>query len=308
VIDKKYDIVAMGEGMVEFNQTVLGQPHYLQGFGGDTSNAIIAAARAGARTAYVSAVGEDSFGHMLLGLWQHEQVDTSAVTLDSAAPTGIYFVTHGAQGHEFSYRRAGSASATMTLNAAQVKALSDTRILHLSGISLAISPLARAECLTAIRIAKAAGARICFDSNLRLKLWSLDAARTAMQEVIALTDIFLPSLDDVTAMSGLQEPRDIVQWSHAIGAKTVVLKLGERGILVSCEGTQTHFPALHVHAVDATGAGDCFAGNMLARMCLGDSVAQAAHYANAAAALSVQGFGAVAPLPRPEAVYPLLGP
>ena len=303
--DKHYDIVAMGEAMVEFNQTTPKEPRYLQGFGGDTSNAIIAAARAGARTAYLSAVGDDSFGRMLLGLWQCECVDTAAITLDSAAPTGIYFVTHGPQGHEFSYRRAGSAAAQMVLRPAQRKALSTTRMLHLSGISLAISPLARMQCLEAVRIAKAAGAQICFDSNLRLKLWPLEAARTAMQEVIAQTDIFLPSLDDVTALSGLQAPQQIVQWSHALGAKTVLLKLGAGGVLVSHDGMHTHIPALRVHTVDATGAGDCFAGNLLARMCLGDSVLQAARYANAAAALSVQGFGAVAPLPRPEAVNTL---
>ncbi len=308
MVAKKYDIVAMGEGMVEFNQTTPGQPHYLQGFGGDTSNAIVAAARAGARTAYVSAVGDESFGHMLLDLWRHEQIDTSAVALDSAAPTGIYFVTHGPLGHEFSYRRAGSAAAQMALNPAQRDALSATRMLHLSGISLAISPHARTQCLEAIHIAKTAGAQICFDSNLRLKLWPLDTARAAMQEVIAQTDIFLPSLDDVMALSGLQEPEDIVQWSHSLGAKTVVLKLGTLGVWVSHQGNQHRIPALRVHAVDATGAGDCFAGNLLARICLGDGVLQAAGYANAAAALAVQGFGAVAPLPRPEAVNAIIRP
>ena len=304
--DKQYDIVAMGEAMVEFNQTTPGQPTFLQGFGGDTSNALIAAARAGARTAYLSAVGDDSFGHMLLGLWQRERVDTAAVTLDSAAPTGIYFVTHGEKGHAFSYRRAGSAAAQMTLSPAQRNALSATRMLHLSGISLAISPLARTQCLQAIHIAKAAGAQICFDSNLRLKLWSLEDARAAMQEVIAQTDIFLPSLDDAVALSGLPAPEDIAQWSHALGAKTVLLKLGAQGVLLSHQGQQQHLPALPVQAVDATGAGDCFAGNVLARISLGDSVPQAARYANAAAALAVQGFGAVAPLPRPEAVHTLL--
>lgn len=301
-----YDIVAMGEAMVEFNQTTPGQPNYLQGFGGDTSNAAIAAARAGARTAYVSALGNDSFGRMLLDLWHSEGVDTAQVAIDSVAPTGIYFVTHGATGHEFSYRRAGSAAAVMTLGSAQRQALRRTRMLHLSGISLAISPHALAQCLEAVQIAKAAGASLCFDSNLRLKLWSLDAARAAMQAVIAQTDIFLPSLDDVTALSGLQAPDAIVQWSHDLGAKTVVLKLGSEGVLVSHQGERSRIPALRVDAVDATGAGDCFAGNLLARLSLGDSVLQAARYANAAAALAVQGFGAVAPLPRPEAVYQLL--
>jgi 2-dehydro-3-deoxygluconokinase len=304
--DHDYDILAMGEAMVEFNQTTPGQPNYLQGFGGDTSNAAIAAARAGARTAYVSAVGDDSFGRMLLDVWRNEAVDTAQVAIDNAAPTGIYFVTHGTTGHEFSYRRAGSAAAVMTLSGAQRSALRRTRMLHLSGISLAISPHALVQCLEAIQIAKAAGASICFDSNLRLKLWTLDAARAAMQKIIAQTDLFLPSLDDVTALSGLQAPDAIVQWSHDLGAKTVVLKLGGEGVLVSHQNVRTRIPALRVDAIDATGAGDCFAGNLLARISRGDSVLQAARYANAAAALAVQGFGAVAPLPRPEAVYELL--
>jgi 2-dehydro-3-deoxygluconokinase len=305
-MDNPLDIVAMGEGMVEFNQTAPDQATYLQGFGGDTSNTIIAAARAGARCAYVSAVGDDDFGHKLIDLWRNSHVDIAQVAIDTIAPTGIYFVTHTDQGHSFSYRRAGSAAAVMTLSAAQCAAIARARILHLSGISLAISVHAQAQCVQAIQLAKAAGVLVSFDSNLRLKLWSLDAARAAMLPVIAQSDLFLPSLDDVSALSGLSEPEAIVQWSHALGAKTVLLKLGPGGVLLSHQGQLSHLPALQVSQVDATGAGDCFAGNLLARICLGDPLPQAARYANAAAALSVQGFGAVAPLPWPAEVAQLL--
>jgi 2-dehydro-3-deoxygluconokinase len=303
---KRFHIAALGEAMVEFNQTTAGQPQYLQGFGGDTSNAAIAAARAGAQVAYVSAVGADSFGGMLQALWTRESVDQSAVAVNADAPTGIYFVTHGVDGHEFSYRRAGSAAAQMTLNAAQIATIEQAQYLHISGISLAISPHAKAQCLRAIAAAKAAGTLVCFDSNLRLKLWTLDAAKSAMQEVLALTDIFLPSLDDVAAISGLNLPADIIAWSHAQGARMVALKLGADGLLLSSQGMQTRIPAQQVQALDATGAGDCFAGNFLARLALGDAAVQAAQYANAAAALSVQGYGAVAPLPSPAQVHALL--
>lgn len=306
-MDKRYGIVAMGEAMVEFNQTTPGQPTFLQGFGGDTSNAIVAAARAGARTGYVTAVGDDSFGRDLLRLWRESQVDTAQAAIDTVAPTGIYFVTHGPAGHEFTYRRAGSAAAVMTLNAVQREAIASTKILHLSGISLAISAQAQAQCLEAIGIAKAAGAQISFDSNLRLKLWSLEDARAAMLAVIAQADIFLPSLDDMTLLCGQSDPQAIVAWSHQQGAKSVALKLGAQGVLLSHHGQLTRIAAHPVQAVDATGAGDCFAGNLLARLCAGDPLAQAARYANAAAALAVQGYGAVAPLPRPEAVWALLG-
>ncbi|MBS7806161.1 sugar kinase [Variovorax sp. PCZ-1] len=302
----KYDVIAIGEAMVEFNQTIAGEPNYLQGFGGDTSNAVIAAARAGARCAYVSAVGDDVFGKNLMDLWHIACVDTAQVAIKSGAFTGIYFVTHGAAGHEFSYRRAGSAATTMLLNDMQCGACKQTKWLHYSGISQAISENAREQCSAAARIARAAGAKISFDSNLRLKLWSLEDAKLHMIPAIAGCDLFLPSLDDVVHLSGLSDPQEIIRWSHDLGAKQVVLKMGSEGVIVSDGSQQNRIAPITVKALDATGAGDCFAGNLLARLALGDDLTTAARYANAAAALSVQGFGAVAPLPLPKAVHALL--
>ncbi len=309
-MDKKYDLLAIGEGMVEFNQTVPGQPTYQQGFGGDTSNAVIAAARAGARCGYVSAVGDDTFGQLLIDFWHSALIDTSLCATKSGATTGLYFVTHNisddAVGHAFSYRRAGSAASSMQLNDLQRAALQQTQWLHYSGISQAISENAREQCAAAVRIARAAGGKISFDSNLRLKLWSLDDARRHMLPAIASSDLFLPSLDDVVQLSGLNDPQAIVHWSHDLGAKQVVLKIGSAGVLVSDGVEQLKIAPITVEAIDATGAGDCFAGNLLARLSLGDDLKTAARYANAAAALSVQGFGAVAPLPLPNAVHELL--
>ena len=106
------DIVAIGEAMIEFNQAGDGDGRtYVQGFGGDTSNALIAAVRQGATGGYVTKIGDDEFGRMCLQLWSDEGIDTRGVTTDSAAPTGIYFVRHGKQGHTFSYLRAGSAAS-----------------------------------------------------------------------------------------------------------------------------------------------------------------------------------------------------
>ena len=96
--------------MIELNQTNADSREYLQGFGGDTSNALIAAVRQGARGGYITKLGDDAFGRMLLQLWHDENVDTAGVATDVAAPTGIYFVSHGPQGHAFSYLRAGSAA------------------------------------------------------------------------------------------------------------------------------------------------------------------------------------------------------
>ena len=306
---KIFDVAALGEAMVEFNQTSPGQVQYLQGFGGDTSNAVIAAARAGARTAYLTRVGGDSFGRALLQLWTQEGVNTAGVTTASASHTGIYFVTHGTAGHEFDYRRAESAASRMTphwLSGAPAEIIRKSRFLHLSGITLAISPGACDTAFEAMALAREAGTQVSFDSNLRLKLWPLARAQACTAQAVSLCDIFLPSLDDMTTLTGLDDPDSIVDWSHAHGARTVALKLGNEGALVSDGDQREQLAARRVTVRDTTGAGDCFCGNLLARMAKGDDVFRAAHYANAAAGLSVQGFGAVTPMPRATSVFSIL--
>lgn len=294
-----YDLVALGEPLLEFNQV---RPEdktgYRQGFGGDTSNCTIAAARLGARTAYVTRLGDDAFGRMFVELWQREGVDVSGVAIDVDAPTGIYFVTHGAHGHEFSYLRAGSAAARMRPVDLPLDLIRATRVLHVSGISQAISASACDAVFAAIEAARGAGARISYDSNLRLKLWPLDRARAVIKATIALCDWFLPSLDEATELSGATDPRAILDWCHALGAPMVVLKMGAEGCWVSSAAAREHVAGKRVDAVDATGAGDCFDGAFATRIVAGDAPVTAARYANAAAALATTGYGAVAPLPR----------
>jgi len=298
---KTNDIAALGEAMVEFNQTSQTPPLYLQGFGGDTSNAVIAAARAGARTHYLTRLGADRWGDRLMDLWHSEGVQTSAVLREASAPTGLYFVSHDAQGHHFSYARAGSAASRM--QPADVtqhwgNVIEQSRWLHLSGISLAISASACDMALAAMQHARQHGTQVALDSNLRLSLWPLARAQACIGHAVGLCDLFLPSLDDMTALTGLSDAEEIVDWSHARGARQVVLKLGADGALASDGQQRQRIAGRPAQAVDATGAGDCFAGNLLARLSAGDDLWAATAYANAAAALAVQGYGAVAPLPR----------
>jgi 2-dehydro-3-deoxygluconokinase len=303
-----WDVVALGEAMVEFNQTRAGEPHYQQGFGGDTSNAIIAAARAGARTAYLTRLGADAFGHSLLALWAQEQVDTQAVTSDASAATGIYFVSHGPSGHEFSYLRTHSAASRMDpawLSGTPAACIAQAQWLHVSGISMAISSSACDTVLAAMAWAQAAGTRVSLDANLRLKLWPLARAQACIRQAIGLCDVFLPSYDDMVSLTGFSDAQAILDWCHAQGARQVVLKLGAEGAIISpaADAPRSTLAGHRVNAVDATGAGDCFSGNLLARLAAGDELAAAARYANAAAALTVQGFGAVASLPHAADVH-----
>ena len=286
--------------MVEFNQVE--EKRFLQGFGGDTSNMIIAAARSGARASYVTRVGDDEFGRMFLELWKREGVDTRNVIVDREAPTAAYFVTHGPKGHLFSYLRAGSAASR--LRPEDLPDLSDATVIHASGISMAISQSACDAVLAAFKRAKG---RVAFDSNLRLKLWPLERARALIGAAAGMADYFFPSLEDARALSGVESPDENIDWAHGLGARTVFLKLGPDGVIVSDGSRREYIKGWAVKAIDATGAGDCFCGAALARLAAGDSIWDAARYANAAAALATTGFGAVEPLPRPEAVRKLIG-
>jgi 2-dehydro-3-deoxygluconokinase len=147
---------------------------------------------------------------------------------------------------------------------------------------------------------------LSFDSNLRLKLWPLARARAMIAAAASMADYFFPSIEDARQLSGAQSLEENLAWAHGLGAKVVFLKLGPDGVLVSDGKRKERVDGLPVKAVDATGAGDCFCGAALARLEAGDSIWEAARYANAAAALATTGFGAVQPLPRPDAVEKLM--
>jgi 2-dehydro-3-deoxygluconokinase len=306
VSDARFDVIALGEPLIEFNQTRGSTPEYLQGFGGDTSNMAIAAARLGARAAYATRVGDDGFGRMFLDLWRAESVDTSGVTRDPEAPTGIYFVTHGTSGHEFSYLRAGSAASRLRPDNLPTDAIRAARVLHLSGISQAISASTCDACFAAIDAARSAGVKISYDTNLRLKLWPLPRARAVILASLALADWVLPSVDDAKLLFGCEEPDAILDACHASGARLVVLRCGAAGCVVSDGRRRERIAGHRVQAVDATGAGDCFDGAFAVRIVAGDDAIVAARYANAAAAIATTGYGAVAPLPRHADVVALL--
>ena len=300
------DLAALGESLYEFSQIPGQRRHYLQGFGGDTMNCAIAAARQGARVAYVTRLGDDEFGREFMSLLQQENIDTSAVGIDCEAHTAVYFIIHGARGHVFTYLRKGSAASRLTPDDLPHDLIRSARFFHSSGITQAISESARATTFAAIEIARSAAVEISFDANIRPRLWSVELARETIAKTIPLTDIFLLSLEDAELLDAPSDRSDILRWCHDLGARRVVLKLGADGIIAS-DGAAVHsVPGHIVNSVDATGAGDCCAGALLARLADGDDFLTALHYANAAAALTTTGFGAVAPMPNREMVLAFL--
>ena len=298
------DIVALGEPLYELNRQRDG--HFLRGFGGDTSNVAIAAARLGARAAYVTRIGRDMYGDALLELWDREGVDASAVARDEEAPTGLYFVTHEGGGHQFTYRRKGSAASRMTAGDVPEQLIARARYLHVSGISQAISGTAAAAVDHAIAIAIMAGAAVSYDTNYRPKLWSAELARLAVERTAAHAAILKTSLEDAGELLQLRDPPAIARHCIGLGSKAVVVTLGGDGVLVATAAGSAIIPGYRVSTTDATGAGDAFTGALLAELARGETLFTACRFANAAAALSTLGYGAIAPLPRRAEVLQFL--
>jgi len=302
------DLACFGEPLMELTRVERDgePPSYRPGYGGDTSNCAIAAARQGARTAYLSAVGDDSFGRELRALWRSEGVDDSAVWTDAAAPTGLYIITPSPAGRDFAYYRAGSAASRYRPSDLPLDLLARVRIVQLSGISQAVGEGPCDAGFHLIEAARDAGCEVAYDTNLRLKLWSLERARAVMHGAIERCTVALPSVDDSRVLTGLDEPDAIADAYLRRGPRIVALKLGAEGVLVATAGRRERLAPNRVEAIDATGAGDTFDGAFLARLAADDDPFEAARYANAAAALTTTGYGAVAPIPRADAVRKLL--
>ncbi|MEO5844103.1 MAG: sugar kinase [Caldimonas sp.] len=293
------EILALGEAMVEFNQTGAADGRlYLQGFGGDTSNFAVAAARQGANTGYLSALGNDVYGAMLRAMWREEGVDDSGVRSDGESFSAVYFVTHDAAGHHFSFFRQGSAASRMSAAQLPHAQIAAARVLHLSGISMAISAAARETCFAAIATAREAGVKVSFDTNHRPHLWPIALAQETTAAAIAASDICLPSFDDLAVLTGLDAPEAMVEHCVGLGARIVALKHGAHGAWLADGDRRIHIEPHPCRPVDATGAGDAFGGAFVARLVAGDDLESAGRYAAAAAALSTEGYGAVAPIPH----------
>ena len=182
------DLLSMGEPMLEFNQLPRqpdGVVHYLEGHGGDTSNAAVAAARQGASVGYITAIGQDAPGDNFIAMWVREKVDTSTVIRTDRAQTGVYFVTHDAAGHHFLHYRKDSPAALYAPADLPRTAIAAAKMFFVSGISQGISSSAADAVFAAIDTARENGVKVAYDTNYRPRLWPPARAAAVMHAAIA---------------------------------------------------------------------------------------------------------------------------
>lgn len=304
------EIVSMGEPLLEFNAEEEGflaeVRRFIMGWGGDTSNFAVAAARLGGKVGYVTRLGQDEFGDCFLRLWKEEGVDTSMVERDPEAPTGIYFISRKGKEHFFTYYRAGSAASRMSPQGVPVQYIRGAKLLHVSGISQAVSTSSCDAVFAAMGAAREAGVLISYDPNLRLRLWPLHRARAVIHMAAAMADILLPSLEDARVLTGRDEPEEIARFYLGLGPKVVILKLGPDGALLATSEAMEMVPPYQVEVVDSSGAGDAFDAAFAVGYLAGWDLRRCARFANAAGALTTTGLGVVGSIPRLQQVEEMM--
>lgn len=229
--------------------------------GGAESNVAAHVAALGHGAAWFSRLGADALGDRIIRQLTALGVDVSRVERDAAHPTGLYVKDPG---HGVLYYRSGSAAAHLDAPDAASVALDGVRILHVSGITAAVSATASAFLDALIDRAHGAGVTVSFDVNHRAPLWSTETAAPRLRELASRADLVFVGRDEAETLWGTATPDEIR--AHLPEPAELVVKDGDVGATLY-DAAGSHFvPALHVEVVEAVGAGDAFAGGYLAAM------------------------------------------
>lgn len=297
------EVITIGETMVVFDSTTAGPLRYASAFtchtGGAETTVAVGVVRQGHSAGWISRVGEDEFGRKLIQTFRGEGVDVSRVETDPDRNTGIFFRESVGNGeYRNTYYRSSSAFSAIRPDMLDEDYIRSAQYLMVSGITLAVNPSAAATARRAMEIAKAAGGKVCFDPNLRLKMWTVEEARRTMEALWPMVDIALPGVDEGALLFGLKEPDSIAaHLQNAYGIETVVVKTGPDGAVGYQKGQRTASPGFPAKVVDAFGAGDSFCAGILTGFLEGWPMERTLQYANAIGSMVVSRPGNIEAIP-----------
>lgn len=291
--------ISIGEAMVELAPA--GTDMFRRGFAGDTYNTIWHIAQLLGPTAdcgFVTRVGNDSHSDRFVAAMAADGLDATTVSRDPDRQMGLYLIELDGAERRFHYWRQCSAAQRLADDVATLhRAVAGAGLIHLSGITLSIlSGEARARLWVTLAEARRAGAVVSFDPNVRMRLWpSAEAARVAIDRMLGLTDIALPSYDDEHALWGDTSPGETAARISAYGVQEVVVKDGADPVHAWFAG---QFHTVQTPAVgqllDTTGAGDSFNAGYLAGRIHGLTHVPAIQLAQRMAAEVIGTYGALA--------------
>jgi len=293
------DVLTFGEAMVSIRSKALRMGGEAQlSVAGSESNVAIGLARLGHQAAWIGAVGNDEPGRLIQRTLRAEGVDTRYLRFSDESFTG--FIAFDQPSHDItrvSYHRRGSAGSTLTADEC-VAALetSRPRLLHVTGITPALSEEARAATLAAVRAAASAGIQVSLDVNYRGRLWSRADAANALREIVPHLNTVFASDDELDILTDATDPVADLLTSTA----EVIVTAGGKGAWSHTTAGTIHRPALPVTVVDSIGAGDAFVSGYLSATLDGLPIPARLERATSSGAFCVGAFGDWESLPTRE--------
>ncbi|WP_331769168.1 sugar kinase (plasmid) [Embleya sp. NBC_00888] len=302
------DIVTLGEAMTLFiaepGSPLRDATHYRRSVAGAESNVAIGLARLGHRTGWIGRLGNDALGDAIHHALRGEGVDTTLVTRDQEAATGILIRDcHGTRPTEVVYQRRHSAGSHLAATHITPDYIADFAGLHITGITPLLSETAHAAVHAAVDAAKSARRTVSFDPNIRLRLAPPDKSVPILRTLSAKADIVLAGDDEAELITGHTDPHKAAGWFLDRGAHTVVLKRSARGAWATNGKNSWTQPALPAVPVDPIGAGDAFTVGYLSGWLQSHSIEASLHTACALGALAVQTIGDYEGTPMAEILH-----
>jgi 2-dehydro-3-deoxygluconokinase len=300
------DVVTLGETMVLLTAPRIGPLRHARtldvAIGGAETNLAIGLTRLGRRAAWIGRVGDDEFGRLVLAVLGGEGLDTRGAIVDPDAPTGLMVkARRTAAATDVRYYRAGSAGSRLCPDDVDPARIRAAKIVHITGITPALSATARAAIRAAVAEANAAGVPVSLDLNYRRALWTAEEAAAELRALAAGADVLFATEAEARLVLKAPDragPDELARELGALGPTQILLKQGARGAIAFVDGIRYDVPPHRVDAVDPVGAGDAFAAGYLAEALEGEAVPVRLATAAAAGAFAVSVPGDWEGLPR----------
>lgn len=286
------ELVTLGEtmGVLAADEVgpLRGGHRMVLGIAGAESNVAIGVSRLGHRAAWIGRVGADQVGRLVLRELRGEGVDVSHAITDDEAVNGLMLKVHRTTAtSEVMYARRDSAGSRLRPDDLPADVIASANVLHITGVTPALSDGARAAVFRAVEIARANGVFVSFDVNHRSRLWPDDVAAAVFGELVKQCDVVFASDHEAALIVGAGEPAEAAARLAALGPRHAIIKRGERGYVAVVDGQPFSGPAVSVPVADPVGAGDAFVAGYLASWLDGAAPGQALETANLVGAFAV---------------------